>query len=175
MEGRARRSEFRPGDAHGIEGVDVEDVEAAASVYQHLGEVLLMDDGVDDEWVASQSSDVGWMVPLIKSDRRFRPAKEGGDDRFGDARFLVAHFMLGLGVDGIRSPKDHDAFLKVGEAVPILAHRASFLGRLFLALPFLWLAGLSQKVLQELIVLIEVLKGVGMVGACTLHELIEVV
>ena len=71
MEGRTRKAEFRPGDTHGIEGVDVEDVEATASIHQYLGEALLADDGVDDEWLASCSSDVGGMVPLIKSDRRF--------------------------------------------------------------------------------------------------------
>ena len=43
----------RPGDAHGIVGVDIEDVEAAASVHQHLGEALLADDGVKDEQVAT--------------------------------------------------------------------------------------------------------------------------
>ena len=56
---------------HGIKGVDVEDVEAATSVHQHLGEALLVDDGVEDERVATQSDDVGRMVPLIKSDQRF--------------------------------------------------------------------------------------------------------
>ena len=59
------------GDAHGIEGVDVDDVEATASVHQHLGEVLLVDDGVDDEWVATWPRDVGGMVPLIEGDQRF--------------------------------------------------------------------------------------------------------
>ena len=44
--------EFRPGDAHDVKGVDVEDVEAAASVHQHLDEVLLANDGADDEQVA---------------------------------------------------------------------------------------------------------------------------
>ena len=43
-----RRAELRPGDAHGVEGVDIEDVEAAASVHQHLGEALLADDVIDD-------------------------------------------------------------------------------------------------------------------------------
>ena len=71
MEGRAHWVELRPGDAHGIKGVDVEDVEAAAPVHQHLGEALLADDGVDDERVATRSGDVGRMVPLIKGDRRF--------------------------------------------------------------------------------------------------------
>ena len=53
MKGRTHEVEFQPGDAHGIEGVNVEDVEATASVHQHLYEVLLADDGVDDERVAS--------------------------------------------------------------------------------------------------------------------------
>ena len=74
--------------------------------------------------------------PLIKSDQRFRPAKEGGDGRFGDARLSVAHFVVALRVDGIGSPKDHDAFLGVREAVPILACHASFLGCCLLALSF---------------------------------------
>ena len=41
------------GDAHGVEGVDVENVEATTSVHQHLGETLLADNGVDDERVAT--------------------------------------------------------------------------------------------------------------------------
>ena len=53
MEGRTRKAEFRPGDAHGIEGVNIEDVEAAAFIHLHLSEVLLVDNGVEDEWVAS--------------------------------------------------------------------------------------------------------------------------
>jgi len=75
--------------------------------------------------------------------------------------------VLALGVDGIRSPKDHEAFLGVGEAIIIPTRRASFLGCCLLALSFLWL--------EELIVLIEVLDRVGVVGARTLHELVEVV
>ena len=134
-----------------------------------------MDDGVDDERVATQSGDVGRMVSLIKSDRGVRPAKERGDGRLSDACLSVAYLVLALGVDGVGSFKDHKAFLRVREAIIILARRASFLGRLLLALPFLWLASLSQKVLEELVVLIEVLYGVGMVGAWTLHELVKVV
>ena len=143
MEGRAHWVELRPGDVHGIEGVDVENVKSAASVHQHLGEVLLADDGVDDERVATRSDDMRRMASMIKSDRGVRPAKERGDDRFGGACLSVAYLVLALGVDGVRSPKDHEAFLRVGEAVIILAHCASFLGCLLLAFPFLWLAGMS--------------------------------
>ena len=63
--------EFQPGNVHGIEGVDVEDVEAATSIHQHLSEALLVDDGVNDERVASWSRDVGGMVPLIEGGWRF--------------------------------------------------------------------------------------------------------
>ena len=131
------------GDAHGVEGVDVEDVEAAASVHQHLGETLLVDDGVNDEQVAPRSGDVRGMVPLIKGDRRFQPAKEGGDGRLGNACLSIAHFMLALGVDGIGALEDHDAFLKVKKTIPILARRASFLGCCLLALSFFWPTDLS--------------------------------
>ena len=137
--------ELLPGDAHGIEGGYIENVEAATSVHQHLGEALLADNGVDDEQVATWSGDVGRMVPLIKGDRRFRPAKEGGDGYFSDARPSVAHFVLALEVDSIGSPEDHDAFLEVGKAVSILACCASFLGCCLLAFSFFCPTGLSQE------------------------------
>ena len=47
MEGRAHWAKLQPRDAHGVEGVNIEDVEATASVHQHLGEALLADDGVN--------------------------------------------------------------------------------------------------------------------------------
>jgi len=70
MEGRAHWAKLRPRDAHGIEGVDVENVEVTASVHQQLGEALLVDDGVNDKRVATWLGDVGRMVSLIKSDWR---------------------------------------------------------------------------------------------------------
>ena len=69
--------------------------------------------------------------------------KEGGDSRLGDACLLVAHFVLALGVDGIRSPEDHEAFLRIRKVIPILARHASFLGRCLLAFSFFWSTGLS--------------------------------
>ena len=83
--------------------------------------------------------------------------------------------MLVLGVDGIGSPEDHDAFLEVGKLVPILAHCASLLGCCLLALSFFQPVGLSQEALEELVVSVEVLDRVGMVDAWTIHELVEVV
>ena len=74
-----------------------------------------------------------------------------------------------------RIPKDHEAFLGVREAIFILARCASFLGRLLLAFPILWLGGLPQEAFEELVVLVEVFDGIGVVGAWTLHELVKVV
>ena len=93
--------------------------------------------------ITTRADDVRKIVPLIKGDRRFRPAEEGGDGRLSDACLYVAHFVLALGVDGIGSSEDHDAFLGIGKAIPILARRAPFLGCCLLALSFLWPIGLS--------------------------------
>ena len=83
--------------------------------------------------------------------------------------------MLVFGLDGVGSTKDHDAFLAVGEAVPVLACCASFLGCRLFAISFFRPAGLSEEMFEELIVLIEVFDGVGMIGAWAIHELVEVV
>ena len=105
------------------------------------------------------------MVSPIKSDRGVQPAKERGDGRLGGICLSVAHVVLALGVDGIGSPKDHEAFLGTKKAVPILARHASFLGYRLFAISFFWPADLSQEMFEELAVLVEVFDRVGVVGA----------
>ena len=58
--------------------------------------------------------------------------------------------------------------------IRILARYAPFLDRCFFAFFFLRPTGLSQKALEELVVLVEVFDGVGVVGARALHELVKV-
>ena len=89
------------------------------------------------------------MVSLIKSDWGVRPAKERGDDRLGGVCLSITYLVLVLGVDSVGSPKEHEAFLGVGEAVFILAYHASFHGLLLLAFPFPRLGGLPQKRLRS--------------------------
>ena len=115
------------------------------------------------------------MVPQIEGDRRFRPAKEGGDDRLGSAYLSTAYLVLALGADGVGSTEDHDAFVSIGETVSVFACRASFLGYRLFAISLLWPVGLLEETFEELVVLIEVFDGVGMVGARTVHEFVEVV
>ena len=46
---------------HELQGVGVQDVEATASVHEHLGEASVADDGVDNKRVPSLVWDVvGW-------------------------------------------------------------------------------------------------------------------
>ena len=111
--------------------------------------MLLADNGVDDERVVTRSGDVGRMVSLIKSDQGVRPDKERRDARLGDTCLSVAYLVLALGVDSVESPKDHEAFLGVREAIFILARRASFLGLLLLAFPFFGLAACCSKRLRS--------------------------
>ena len=83
--------------------------------------------------------------------------------------------MLELRADGVGSPEDHDAFLRVGEAIPVLVRRASFLGCRLFAVSFFQPTGLSEETFEELAVLVEVFDGVGVVGARAIHELVKVV
>ena len=83
--------------------------------------------------------------------------------------------MLSLGPDGVGSAEDHDAFISVGETISILACCTSFLGCRLFAVSLLWPTGLSEETFEELVVFVEVFDRVGMVGACAIHELVEVV
>ena len=83
--------------------------------------------------------------------------------------------MLALGPDDVGSTEDHDAFISVGETVSVLARRTSFLGCRLFAVSLLWPTGLSEEMFEELTVLVEVFYGVGVVGAWTVHEFVEVV
>jgi len=79
---------------------------------------------------------MGGMVPLIEGDQRFRPAEEEEDDRLSGACLPIAHLVLAFGPDGVGSTKDHDAFLRVREAISVLARHASFLGYCLFAVSF---------------------------------------
>ena len=83
--------------------------------------------------------------------------------------------MLALGPDGVGSTEDHDTLVSIGETISVLACRASFLGCRLFAVSLLWPASLSEQMFEELVVLIEVFDGVGVVGTWTVHEFVEVV
>ena len=57
-----------PVDAEEVEGLEVDDVEAAASVHQHLRKSGVDDDGVDDERIDARGNYLVGMVLSIESD-----------------------------------------------------------------------------------------------------------
>jgi hypothetical protein len=55
-------------DTQEPEGLDVDDVEAAASVHEDLGEPDVADDGVDDERVFPRARHMVGVVGLVEGD-----------------------------------------------------------------------------------------------------------
>jgi len=60
--------ELRPVDAEKVEGLEVDDVQAAAAIHQHLREPSVDDDGVDDDRVDAGSDYLVGVVILIEGD-----------------------------------------------------------------------------------------------------------
>ncbi|KAK8459837.1 hypothetical protein SEVIR_2G221866v4 [Setaria viridis] len=68
VEWRLAGAEAGAVNPHSVEGLGVEDVEAAASIHEHLDEARRADDGVDDEGVASWMPDASRVVGPIEGD-----------------------------------------------------------------------------------------------------------
>jgi hypothetical protein len=58
MERRPSRSDARSVDAHGIDHLDVHDVEAATPIHQHLAEAVLINDQINNERVSTRMRNV---------------------------------------------------------------------------------------------------------------------
>jgi hypothetical protein len=73
MEGRRTGPDRGQIDLQEPEGLGVDDVEAAASVHEDLGEPDVADDGIDNERVLSQARHVVGVVALVEGDGLVRP------------------------------------------------------------------------------------------------------
>jgi hypothetical protein len=78
MEAPDAGSEMRPLDSKEVEGLGVDNVEAATTIHEHLGEARVGYVGIDDERVDSGIGDVVWMVITIESDGNVKLVKEEG-------------------------------------------------------------------------------------------------
>jgi hypothetical protein len=83
--------------------------------------------------------------------------------------------VLTLGAVILRTSKDHEVAIRVGEAAPVLGRCSLIFGGLLIAVPDLVLAGLTQHALEKLAVLELVLDRVVVIGARLFQELLEVV
>jgi hypothetical protein len=68
VERRSARLDRGQIDPQEPESLGVDDVEAAASVHEDLGEPDVADDGVDNEWVFPRARHVVGMVSLVEGD-----------------------------------------------------------------------------------------------------------
>ena len=93
VEGKEERPQAGSRDPHGFQGVDVEDVEAAASVHQYLGQAHIADDGVDDERIAPRSRDACRMIFLIENNGRGRPLQISRNGTCGCTYLAESDFL----------------------------------------------------------------------------------
>jgi hypothetical protein len=73
--------EARPLDPQEVEGLSINDVEAATTVHEYFGEACVGDDGINNKRVDSRIGDVVGMVITVESDGYLGPVKEVGDRR----------------------------------------------------------------------------------------------
>jgi hypothetical protein len=113
------RLEARSLDPQKVEGLGVDDVEAASVVYEHLGEACVGDDGVNNERVDSWIGDVVWVIITVESDGHRRPIKEARDRRLYGENLTPFSLALARREAGRGSSVDHEAVVDLGES-PIL-------------------------------------------------------
>jgi hypothetical protein len=115
------------------------------------------------------------VVTPVEGDRGARPAEKLGNRDLGGTYLTKVYLVLALGAVVLRTSKDHEAAIRVGEGVPVLGRHCLLLGHLLVMVPALTPAGLTQHRLEELAILELVLDRVAMVGAWLLQELLEMV
>jgi hypothetical protein len=132
-----------PRDVHGIEGLNIQNFEAAGPVHQHLGQALVANDGVDNERVAPRSGNTGRVAATIEGDWSARPTEELGDGALGGTNLLELDLVLTLGVAILRTSEDHETTVQLREVVPFLCRCSLIFGRLLVAVPTLALDRLT--------------------------------
>jgi hypothetical protein len=113
------RLEARSLDPQKVEGLGVDDVEAAFAVHEHLGEACVGDNGVDNERIDSWVGDVVWVVITVESDGHRRPIKEVGDCRLYRENLTPFSLALARREAGRGPSVDHEAVVDLEES-PIL-------------------------------------------------------
>jgi hypothetical protein len=109
MKRRRAGSQLVEPDPHQPYGVHVEDIEAAASVHQHLGEPHIVDDQIDDQRVPAWIGDAVQVILTTDGDGVPRPVEEGGGSPLRSEDIVPLPLAVGH-VHG-RSPEDEEDVL----------------------------------------------------------------
>ena len=112
MERCLGRSDVRSVDAHGIKRHGVYDVEAAASIHQHLSEALHADDWVNHERIPPQLWDAIRVVGSVEGVGGLRPPEERWRGWLGRVDLAMRELSVALGVISRHPTEDHEAVIR---------------------------------------------------------------
>jgi hypothetical protein len=99
--------------------VRVEDIEAAASVHQHLGELGVPDDRVDHQRVLARIGDAVRVILAAEGDGVLRPVEEGGRRLLRGEDLVPLPLALAVGHVHGRPPEDEEDVLHHREATGV--------------------------------------------------------
>jgi hypothetical protein len=126
MEAPDAGSKVGPLDPQKVEGLGIDDVEAAAPVHEYFSEARVGDDGINDERVDSRIGDVVRMVITVKSDGHVGPVKEEWGCPSVRRKPLDALACAGVLRDASRVPVYHEAVMDLRK--PLVLVITLFLG-----------------------------------------------
>src|SRR6185503_9146499 len=117
MKWRLAGAKLVQSNPHELQGVGVHDVEAAASVHEHLEEAGVTDDGVDNKRVPSRVWDVVGVVLAAEGNGVLRPVKVGWRGLGDGEDFLALTLALPRGHVRRCPSKDEEGVLHWGELI----------------------------------------------------------
>jgi len=106
-------------DPHEGQSLSVKNVEAAASIHQHLSETSLGNDGVNDQWIALGVGNPIRVILPIERDRALGPLGVLGRGCADCTNFPEFTLPLTCGEARRASPKDQEAVLDLREALSL--------------------------------------------------------
>jgi hypothetical protein len=106
--------------------VRIEDVEAAASVHQHLGEPGVPDDRVDHQRVLARIGDAVRVIFAAEGDGVLRPVKEGGRSLLRDEDSCRSRLRWLLDMSTVGPPKMRKTFSTAGKPPASLSPHPSW-------------------------------------------------
>jgi hypothetical protein len=149
--------------------MDVDNVEAATSVYEYLGEARVGDDGIDDERVDPRIRDVVRMVSTVEHDGCFGPVEEEGGCELHGEDLLTLALLLARAEARRGSLVDHKTVVDLGKPLVLVA--ILFLGVLLLVV---FLDAQAFEVFPKHVAVLEVVVcGPLVVGTRFLDHLVE--
>jgi hypothetical protein len=114
------RLELRPPDSQEVEGLGIDNVEAAATIHEYFSEAHVDNDGIDDERVDSRVRDVVRMVITIECDGRFGLVDEKEGRQLYGEDLSTLSLVLARRETCRGSPVYHEAVMYLGKLLVLI-------------------------------------------------------